>query len=169
MNHLAENDNQKTRHHQSAKLREFPREQILNQPTCLPSHLLLLHSMVDHMVFSFSPPPWAMARQIPQTRNTCSCLHIWTGQAWLQFRNLHVGPIPLLDKEILLTGGLICMSLPTMPTQFTDVAQTLSGGEDRRKVRLWKQTEMLVYVTENSSLSVLYQEMKCNAIWETVT
>lgn len=77
----------------------------------------------------FLSAPCTIAVPIPETRNACSCLHIWSGPAWLQFKNLHVGPIPLLDKEILLTGGLICMSLPRMPTPLPDVSQT--RGEER--------------------------------------
>lgn len=73
-------------------------------------------------------------------------MHIWPGEVWLQFKNLHVGPIPLLDKEILLTGGLICMSLPRMPTQLTDVSQTRGEERGGGKVRLWKQTERFVYM-----------------------
>ena len=87
---------------------------------------LVLHSVACHVIFPSNPPPRGIATPISKTRTTCSCLHIWPGQAWLQFKNLHVGPISLLDKEILLTGGLICISLPRMPTQFTNVSQTQS-------------------------------------------
>lgn len=107
---------------------------------------LVLHSIACHVALSSSLPPRAIAAPIPKTRNTCSRVHIWPGQVWLQFKNLHVGPIPLLDKEILLTGGLICMSLPRMPTRLTDVSQTRGEERGGEKVRLWKQTERFVYM-----------------------
>lgn len=110
---------------------------------------LVLHSIACQSHGALSPPttpgPWAIAAPTPKTRNTCSRLHIWPGEACLQFKNLHVGPIPLLDKEILLTGGLICMSLPRMPPQLTDVSQAWGEKRVGEKAMLWKQTERCVY------------------------
>lgn len=136
----------------------------------LSSHVFfVLRSTDHHMVFSsFLPSPRAMAALVPTTRSTCSRLHIWPGRAWLQFENLHVGPIPLWDKEILLTGGLICMSFPRTPPRLTDVSQTWGAGCGVR--RGWRgggdaletNREIRVYVTRSSLPSVLYQEAKCN-------
>lgn len=75
--------------------------------------------------FPLPPLPKGIGIAAPaaETKTTCSWLHIWPGQVWLQFKTLHVGPISLLDKEVLLTGGLICISLPRMPHRcFADPA-----------------------------------------------